>query len=482
MKILVSWVAFKNDFSTKENNVDKNNSPNYLFHKYFFHDYDKHIVFSAAKNDDVRTNFLISTIRNDFQDHNTEEFYMDIKDVIDLDEIKTKVESKLLDFSNDEVDIFFSPGTSIMQVAWYIIHTNLGIKTRLLQTRPASKSKSGKPELIEIKTDQSSIPITAILKEKNISTRDQLYDLTDDYLITEGIKPIYDRAFKIAQTDKVTTLILGESETGKEHLAKFIHVNSIRRKQPFLAINCSSLSDSLLESRLFGYLKGAFTGADKDQKGLFEQADGGTIFLDEIGDISSYMQQSLLRVFQEKEITPIGGKPQKINVRIVAATNKDLPKKCKCGEFRWDLYYRLAVAELGLMSLQDRGKKEIEELLNYFLRKKKKELKKSKILKVNKDARRILINYPFPGNIRELENLIESFYVFCDNTISIDDLPDRIIHQEESISLNWKDVEKMHIAKVLKIYDGIQRQACFALGYKSINTLKKKIKEYGLEL
>ena len=481
MKILISWVAFKNDFFKEGGNVDKNNSPNYLFHKYFFHNYDRHIILSTAKKDDLRTNFLVTAIRNDFQDHITEEIYMDIKDVIDLDEIKTKVESKLLDFSNDNIDIFFSPGTSIMQVAWYIIHSNLGINTRLLQTRPASKSKSGQPELIEIKTDQSSIPITAILKEKNISARDTLYELADDFIITESMKPIYDRAFKIAQTDKVTTLILGESGTGKEHLARFIHENSIRKQRPFLAINCSSLNDSLLESRLFGYLKGSFTGAIEDKKGLFELAEGGTIFLDEIGDISSYMQQSLLRVLQEKEITPIGGKPKKINVRIVTATNKDLPKMCKDGEFRWDLYYRMAVAELELISLRDRGKKETEEFLKHFLRKKKKELKKNRILKINNDARTLIINYPFPGNIRELENLIESLYVFCDNSISINDLPERLKHLEEDISLNWKDVEKRHIAKVLKICNGIQLQACHTIGYKSINTLKKKMKEYGLK-
>lgn len=481
MKILISWVAFNNDFLKGGGNVDKDNSPNYLFHKYFYQDYDKHIILSAAKEDDVRINYLVTAIRNDFKNHNVEECYLNISDVIDLDEIKTKIESKLLEFSNEEIDIFFSPGTSIMQVAWYILHTNLGLRTRLLQTRPAIKSKSGQVELIEIKSEQSSIPVTAILKEKNISAKEQPYELMDDFLLTDSIKSVYERAFKIAQTDNVTTLITGESGTGKEHLSRFIHANSIRKKQHFLAVNCSSLNDSLLESRLFGYIKGSFTGATDDKKGIFEQADGGTIFLDEIGDISPYMQQSLLRVLQEKEITPIGGKSKKINVRIIAATNKNLPQKCEKGEFRWDLFYRLAIVELELSTLQNRGKQEKEELLEFFLKKKKKELKKRKVLEISKEALHLILNYSFPGNIRELENFIESLYVFCDNVVSPSDLPERFLHIDETASLKWQDVEKLHIIKVLKLYNRNQRQTCLALGYRSINTLKNKMHQYGID-
>ena len=145
----------------------------------------------------------------------------------------------------------------------------------------------------------------------------------------------------MAQTDDVTVLILGESGTGKENLAKYIHKNSIRKEKPYITVNCSAFNDQLLESRLFGYKKGAFTGADKDTIGLFEMADEGTIFLDEIGYISPYMQQSLLRVLQEKEIMPLCGKPKKVDVRIIAATNQNLVKLCEEKHFRWDLYYRL---------------------------------------------------------------------------------------------------------------------------------------------
>lgn len=477
MKILISWLAFNNDF-LKVGGVDKVNSPNYQFHKNFYDNYNKHIILSSAKDDDTKLNFLIASIRNDFQDHIVEECYMDIKDVIDLGEIKTKVESKLLEFSNDEVDIFFSPGTSVMQLVWYICHANLGLKTRLLQTRPAAKSKTGAIELIEIKIEQSTIPVTAILKEQVVFAKEHDKDSFSKFLLTDSIKSVYEKAHKIAQTNTITTLILGDSGTGKEHLAKFIHLNSIRKKQPFIAVNCSAFHDSLLESRMFGYMKGSFTDAKEDTKGLFELADGGTIFLDEIGDVSLYMQQALLRVLQEKEITPIGGKPKKINVRIISATNKNLPQRCKEGLFRWDLYYRLAVTELELPSLQERSKKEIEELLEFFLKIKKKELKKGKMLKLNKEVKNIILNYPFPGNIRELENLVETFYVFCDGEVTCTDIPQRLLNIPEEISLKWKDVEKQHIERVLNLSKGNQRQAFLTLGYGSINTLKKKIKEY----
>jgi transcriptional regulator with PAS, ATPase and Fis domain len=233
---------------------------------------------------------------------------------------------------------------------------------------------------------------------------------------------------------------------------------------------------------MFGYKKGAFTGAYKDTPGLFEKADGGTVFLDEVGDISPYMQQALLRVIQEKEIQPIGGKPQKVDVRIISATNQDLVSHCESRDFRWDLYYRLAVAELEVPTLKERGPDEIKEMIHYFLKQKKKELKKQRMLKIDKDALQFLLNYPYPGNIRELENLVESLYVFCDERVTLSDIPARFSNIPAEESLHWKDAEKAHIKRVLKLKNGNQRQAWLALGYGSLNTLKKKIEEYGIEV
>lgn len=280
-------------------------------------------------------------------------------------------------------------------------------------------------------------------------------------------------------TDEVTVLILGDSGTGKENLAKHIHQSSIRSEKPYIAINCSAFSDSLLESRLFGYKKGAFTGADKDTVGLFEQANEGTIFLDEIGDISPYMQQALLRVLQEKEIMPLGGKSKKVDVRVIAATNQSLIKRCEEGKFRWDLYYRLSVVELDLPTLHKRGKGDIKMMIDYFLGQKKKQLHKPKKLIIEREAMEALLNYTYPGNIRELENLIARLYVFNDEKVSVDVLPKRVFQDPIDQPMNWEYVEKEHIQKVLKHFQGNKRQTALAIGW-AINTLNTKMEKYGL--
>ena len=478
MNILVSWIAYHNDF-TQNGNVDTEGSPNYQMHRYFYQ-YDKHLILSAEKEEDIRLEKLMNKLRLDFPDHSVEDVYMNVKDVINLTEIKPKVEAKLQEYAGNDIDIYFSPGTSIMQVAWYICHTTLGLKTRLIQSRAPRFTKSGKPELFEISVEKSTIPNTAVLKEQNLQKKREYPFGISNYKITESLKPVYNMAEKIAQTDKVTAIIYGESGTGKEHLAKFIHERSIRKDNSFITINCSAFGDQLLESRLFGYKKGAFTGADKDTKGILEEAKGGTVFLDEIGDISPYMQQSLLRVMQNNEITPIGGTPKKINVRFVTATNKNLEELCQKGNFRWDLYYRLNVAEIELPTLMERGKDEIKELIHFFIKHKKKELKKSRQLSLTKDAMNVLQRYTYPGNVRELENLIESLYVFHEDEVTEQELPGKVKRVPEENSLHWKDVEKAHIKKVLRLFNGNQKQTKEAIGYGSINTLKNKLEEYGI--
>ena len=304
MKLLISWLAYLNDF--KEGKVDQS-GPTYTFHSKFYKQ-DKHIILSSAKTGDTRLELLINTLRRNFPTHMVQEKYLDLKSVIDLKEIYGKIEDLLLSNAENEMTLFISPGTPTMQVAWYLSHMNLGLNTSLVQTIPQEKVKKGGLELIEVDIERSLVPTGAIIKEKMAGSKDPI---GADYIITDSLEPIYDKALKVAQADNVTVLITGESGTGKEHLADYIHQNSPRREKSFITINCSAFSDSLLESRLFGYKKGAFTDAKEDTKGIFERANGGSIFLDEIGDISPYMQQSLLRVIHQKEITPIGGTPRK---------------------------------------------------------------------------------------------------------------------------------------------------------------------------
>lgn len=478
MKLLISWIAYNNDF--KQGGQVDTSGPTFDYHNHFYNkeSYDKHILLAAEEIENIPITRLQNKLNSEFPKHEIDPRILSIESPVDLRSIKTKVEQVLLEHSDYQIDIFFSPGTSIMQLAWFICSNTLGLNTRLIQTIPGRHTKSGKTERVFIDVQESDIPKGFILKQKQSESDN--YEHTEDYLITESIKPVYDKALKVAQTDNVTTLIQGETGTGKEHIARFIHENSIRSNQPYKPINCSAFNDNLLESRLFGHKKGSFTGASEDKDGIFKKADSGTVFLDEIGDISPYMQQALLRVLQEKEITPIGGSTEEVDVRIITASNKNLVRLCKDGDFRWDLYYRLNVAPLELPSLQERGTKEIEEMMNYFIEKKKESLKRSSKLSLSKDSKKLLINYGWPGNVRELENLIERLYVFSENEVTVNDIPMFIRRNDNEKSLSLDDVEKQHIEYVMNLYDGNQSRSAEAMGIV-VNTLKNKMDKYGID-
>ena len=235
------------------------------------------------------------------------------------------------------------------------------------------------------------------------------------------MQKIYRRIMQVAPTTS-TVLITGESGTGKELVAKAIHKCSPRRNQPFVAIDCTSLAENLLESELFGHVKGSFTGAVQAKTGLFKVADGGTLFLDEVANISLTTQAKLLRVLQEREVTPIGGtQPIPINIRLIAATNRQLRELVAAGTFREDLYFRLNIIPIDLPPLRER-KGDLRILIQHFMQRFSDEIGKDVRL-ISNAAVELLENYSFPGNIRELENLIERAMVFVeDNIINIDDL------------------------------------------------------------
>ncbi len=241
-------------------------------------------------------------------------------------------------------------------------------------------------------------------------------------------------SIKASASSEATILIQGESGTGKELVAGAIHYNSRRSNGPFKAINCSSLSESLLESELFGHLKGAFTGAYQDRTGYFEEADGGTLFLDEIGEISPYIQIKLLRVIQEREFERVGeSKKREIDIRIVAATNRNLAELVQTGSFREDLYYRLKVFPIHMPCLSER-KEDLPLLISHFITLQNKKTGKN-ITGVSKAAMRRLLDYNWPGNVRELENAIEHGFVLCEaSLIDTSDLPVEI---RENASLGY---------------------------------------------
>jgi Nif-specific regulatory protein len=285
-------------------------------------------------------------------------------------------------------------------------------------------------------------------------------------------------------TDVPTSvLIYGESGTGKELIAKAIHYNSIRKDKPFFAINCAAIPENLLESELFGYRKGAFTGAYTDKQGLFEAADGGTIFLDEVEAMTKNLQVKLLRVLQDKTFFKVGStQPLTVDVRIIAATNQDLEAAVKAKDFREDLYYRLNVIRIDLPPLKERIE-DIPLLIRYFINKYSSKMGKN-IRKISEDAVDILINHSWPGNIRELENTIERAVVITENDeIQKKDLPIDIATHYNDVRKFWslEGIEREHILKVLSLVRGNKSKASRLLGL-DVTTLWRKLKKYGIDV
>ncbi len=288
-------------------------------------------------------------------------------------------------------------------------------------------------------------------------------------------------ARKVSQTD-VPVLLTGETGTGKEVFAQSIHANSIRSKKAFVAINCSAFSRELLESEMFGYKAGAFTGALKDKQGLFETADNGTIFLDEIGEMAVDLQAKLLRILECGEYLKIGdASPRKANVRVIAATNRDLGKEISAGNFREDLYYRLSVFQIHLPPLRERVQ-DIELHICSFVDLLSAKMGKS-ISSISPGFIRILKQQPWKGNVRELRNVLERSLILTEgDQLTEEVLPPAMLHPEEFGAYHGFDlsgVEKMHIRKVLQYTHGNKTETSRLLGI-GLTTLYRKIEEYGL--
>lgn len=331
------------------------------------------------------------------------------------------------------------------------------------------------------------------IKEENSELKQQITEKLQNKIFigqNQKITKLREDAEKIAKTD-ATVLVLGESGTGKEVLANFIHKKSLRQNKPFIAINCAALNENLFESEIFGYEKGAFTGADKMKKGRFELAAGGTIFLDEIGELSLNAQAKLLRVLQEKTFERVGG-TETINsdFRLIAATNRDLKEAVKDFKFREDLYYRLNVMPLTIPPLRERVD-DIPIFLESFVEELCCEMKK-KIRKIDSELISILIEYEWPGNVRELRNVIERLVVLSSNEKLLKkDLPEEISNYKskeyntsENIKIEklrdvTKDFEKNYILKCLEKNEWNISKTSQDLGIARKN-LYKKIKEYDI--
>jgi PAS domain S-box-containing protein len=358
-------------------------------------------------------------------------------------------------------------------------------------------NKEGKKMPISISTavlkDEKGHIIGGVETFRDLSTIEELkkelsekYTLGDIISKNHKIHEIFNILPDIAESDS-TVLVQGASGTGKELFAKAIHNLSRRKTKPFVKVNCGALPDTLLESELFGYIKGAFTDAKKDKPGRFAVANEGTIFLDEVGDMSPSLQVKLLRVLQEKEYEPLGAtSPRKTDVRIIAATNKDLSRLVNEGKFRDDLFYRLNVLKIDLPPLCER-REDIPLLIDAFIQKFNTKMGKG-IGGLTEEAIRTLMRYDYPGNVRELENIIEHAFVLCRNErIDIDCFPREItegqMERASSLSMEkespFDQAEAVVIEKVLKKYGGDRIKTANELGIGR-TTLWRKIRKYRL--
>jgi DNA-binding NtrC family response regulator len=327
------------------------------------------------------------------------------------------------------------------------------------------------------------------LRQENLYLRRQLEERNrfDNIL---GKSPHMQEIFRLIEDlegSEATVLIQGNTGTGKELVAKALHFHSLRKQRPFLAVNCGGLTETLLESELFGHIKGSFTGATATKRGLFKEADGGTLFLDEISETSPSMQVRLLRAIQEGEIKPVGGEqPITVDVRIIAATNQDLAQAMAGGRFRPDLYYRLNVIGIHLPDLKER-REDIPPLAQHFLDLYRERLKKKEVLEISPEALAVFMDYEWPGNVRELENCIERAVVLArGEAIRPEHLPGtlRQLTPERSLTFavgtSLEVLERHALLATLREVKGNKAAAARLLGI-SQRTLYRKVKTYGLD-
>lgn len=333
------------------------------------------------------------------------------------------------------------------------------------------------------------------LKRENIRLKNEMqerYSFSGIIGKSKKMRDIYAVIEKVADS-AATVLIMGDSGTGKELAAKAIHYNSTRRDKPFVAVNCGAIPETLIESELFGHKKGAFTGAIADRAGLFEQAEGGTLFLDEIGEVPLFLQSKLLRVLQEKEFRRVGDTgDRKSDVRIVAASNRNLEEQVHEGTFREDLYYRLNVVQLRMPSLRERAE-DLPPLIEHFYKKFAGEGDVTEI--ITSDALKTLLSYPFPGNVRELENLVERCVVLGNRVISEECLPPQILNYQKSapkvgdmeipeegmnLEAYLDGIEKRLLLQALDKCGGVKKKAAEFLGL-TFRSFRYRLAKFGMD-
>lgn len=438
---LISFFSKEKDFEEASVHVVNPNGPTLQYHHHFWEAtertgvaYERHVILATTEADQHPAAKLAGYL-NSFMGHRTESHHLAIQDPGDLAEVKDALQQWLLEHPDTAWDFYMDPGDANIQLAWYICHTSLRLDSRLVRVRPHTGPGQDALRWMELPAVRDPLPVHMALRQAHLKPirldgrpedRDQ-----PSFYPSASLEPVYQLARRVAAADRVTVLIHGESGTGKENLARTIHQHSLRghRQRPFMSLNCSALGDELLEIRLFGYVRGAFPNALNDTPGIIEKADGGSLFLDEIGNLGPYIQRALLRFLQEGSIQRVGSdRSIQVDVRVMAATYCDLFERCVEGRFRWDLYYRLAVAELELPPLREWEPADRRGLFDHFIKRKQEQFHHQAPVQIDMETYRFLTeHYPYPGNVREMENLIEGIYAtHGDQCFGWEALPRRI--------------------------------------------------------
>ncbi len=497
--ILLSWLDPLADFHQTANETDRaprvrDDGPNYLLHAHHYHPqgYERHVLLYSEP---VGTHHkygdaFAKRIKREFSRNQLTVEHMALKSPSDLSEVKSQVAALLTRLASQgasQLDLYFSTGTAAMILGWYICHEMLKLPTRLITFAPPKFGYyQESPVLIEVRVDQSPLPLAATIRQQAVDNPVP----HEGPILTGATTAVYEQATDVAAAD-CRVIIYGETGTGKELLARHIHNNSSRKDKPFVALNCGALAKGTLEAQLFGYKKGAFTGAEENSKGLFEQANGGTLLLDEIGEISPEMQVALLRVLQERKVRRLQDDVETpVDVRVIAATHRDLLKEAKLGNFRIDLFYRLAIIELYLPPMCQYAPADRQFMLEKLLAK-GAELYNHPPMTLAPDALAYLLAYPYYGNIREMEGVVASIYVLAGRTSIID----LAILRQTGICTNLErrrdafeavpDLSPRQAAERDAVIQALRtattlKEAADQLDMGSVNTLKARIKELGL--
>ncbi|RZK13224.1 MAG: sigma-54 factor interaction domain-containing protein [Flavobacterium sp.] len=487
MNIVISWIGFNEDVKKAGDSLQFDPSGfTATIQKDIVDEYqiDKHVILFSkdtdkGKNSEVKKRKYL--IRQLFETQYPDRVYEMVDTDIGKDDLQNfpVIEASLRSYlqslePSDSLFVIAGTGPTAVGMAWGTL--NMAMVNRFglyLLQRPEYTIEGKKSTLIKVEPFISQL-LDEKLREFHLS------ELPQDIYRDTQIEKEYKKAMAIAKAPKINVLILGETGCGKDKMAEFIVKHSPLSSENYRAINCASLPDELLYSELFGHVEGAFTGATKGRQGLFEVCNNGTLFLDEIGDISPFMQQSLLRAIENGEIKKLGeDKIQKaVHVRIIAATNVDLYEKCKVGKFRWDLYYRLSKMEIELQPYRNRSGKGRLKVIEHYVALAEKDYNKK--LHFTKEVKTILDNYSFPGNFREISNTFQGLFGMGESEISADMLPRRFRDIDALLDEKIETVKKKHCIAIYRKYNYDLAASKKALGYSNSTQLKKSLIAWGV--